>query len=383
MASITSRAQDQRDQRGRLRDSNGLHDYKALVEEYLFGLGFSDNPRLAGLIEAMRCSFLGKSDRVRPVLCMEVAGTFGLDPAEVLPSATAIELIHTLSRIHGDLPAISDDPGSDDPAAYMEFGEATAILAGDAFFGEALALITNHQKGSPGQLLKVVRELATSTGANGMVGGQTLDLGQREGAMDPETLYALHGYKTGSLIEASARIGAILAGASIEDQEAVSRYAAYFGLCQRDRWTTSSWTATATKVERLPERRGVLRPGSTGSPKPGAWRTWPSKIPSNHSPQIDADTSGLATFCPSHALLTVSGERKAQHQSIPGGTMREKHRTTYRPDRRSRGRGLSRSWRSTEDPTPRGWARCLPPPWLRRSPVSHSTCTRRPPRAPR
>jgi geranylgeranyl diphosphate synthase type II len=96
-----------------------------------------------------------------------------------LPSAAAIELIHTYSLIHDDLPAMDDDDfRRGRPTAHKKFGEAMAILAGDAFFGEALTLITVHQEGTSEQVLEVVRELADSTGVNGMVGGQVMDMDQ-------------------------------------------------------------------------------------------------------------------------------------------------------------------------------------------------------------
>ena len=159
---------------------------------------------------------------------METAWIFGAEPSHVLPSAAAIELIHTYSLIHDDLPAMDDDDyRRGRPTAHKKFGEAMAILAGDAFFGEALTLITVHQKGSCEEILEVVRELADSTGVNGMVGGQVLDMDQTglAEATEPETLYMIHEYKTGALIKSSARIGAILAGATGEEQAAVSEYA--------------------------------------------------------------------------------------------------------------------------------------------------------------
>jgi geranylgeranyl diphosphate synthase type II len=97
---------------------------------------FSEEPRLAGLVEAMRYSMLGGGKRVRPTLCMEVAGVFGAEPGIVLPSAAAIELIHTYSLIHDDLPAMDDDDyRRGRPTAHRKYGEAMAILAGDAFLG--------------------------------------------------------------------------------------------------------------------------------------------------------------------------------------------------------------------------------------------------------
>ena len=208
--------------------------HRRLFEEYLKGLRFTEEARLEGLEEAMRYSMLAGGKRVRPTLCMEVARIFGTEPSLVLPSAAAIELIHTYSLIHDVLPAMDDDDFRRGmPTAHKKFGEAMAILAGDAFFGEALTLITVHQQASCEQQLDVVRELADSTGVNGMVGGQIMDMdrtGQGE-VTDPETLYMIHKYKTGALIKSSARIGAILAGATQEEQAAVSEYASELGLC--------------------------------------------------------------------------------------------------------------------------------------------------------
>ena len=208
--------------------------HRRTFEEYLRGLRFTDEWRLEGLEEAMRYSMLAGGKRVRPTLCMEVAWVFGSEPSHVLPSAAAIELIHTYSLIHDDLPAMDDDDfRRGRPTAHRKFGEAMAILAGDAFFGEALTLITVHQEGSCEQVLEVVRELAGSTGVNGMVGGQVIDMdltgvGDRA---DPETLQMIHTFKTGALIKSSARIGAILAGAGDAEQSAVSEYASELGLC--------------------------------------------------------------------------------------------------------------------------------------------------------
>jgi len=182
----------------------------------------------------MRYSMLGGGKRVRPTLCMEVADVFGAELGLVLPSAAAIELIHTYSLVHDDLPAMDDDDyRRGRPTTHKKYGEAMAILTGDAFFGEALTLITVHQEGGCEQVLEVVRELADSTGVNGMVGGQVIDMNQTGigEAAEPETLNMIHTYKTGALIKSSARIGAILAGATEDEQAAISEYAAKLGLC--------------------------------------------------------------------------------------------------------------------------------------------------------
>ncbi|ABG04418.1 farnesyl-diphosphate synthase [Rubrobacter xylanophilus DSM 9941] len=208
--------------------------HRRIFEEYLEGLRFTEEPALERLQEAMRYSLLAGGKRVRPLLCMESARLFGAPPERVLPSAAAIELIHTYSLIHDDLPAMdNDDFRRGRPTSHKKFGEAMAILAGDAFFGEALTLITVRQEGTCEQRLGVVQELASSTGVNGMVGGQVLDMDQTGagGSADPGMLFMIHRYKTGALIRSSARVGAILAGAGEEGLEAISRYATELGLC--------------------------------------------------------------------------------------------------------------------------------------------------------
>jgi geranylgeranyl diphosphate synthase, type II len=209
-------------------------EHRLRFERYLQGLRFTQERRFDGLVEAMRYSMLAGGKRVRPTLCMEVARVFGADPERVLPSAAAIELIHTYSLIHDDLPAMDDDDyRRGQPTAHKKYGEAMAILAGDAFFGEALTLITVKQQGGCEEVLEVVRELAGSTGVEGMVGGQVMDMDQTGvGARtDPETLYMIHKYKTGALIKSAARIGAILAGVDEDGKAAISDYASELGLC--------------------------------------------------------------------------------------------------------------------------------------------------------
>ena len=201
-------------------------EHRRTFEGYLRGLRFTPEPRLAGLEEAMRYSMLAGGKRVRPTLCMEVAWVFGAEPAHVLPSAAAIELIHTYSLIHDDLPAMDDDDfRRGRPTAHKKFGEAMAILAGDAFFGEALTLITVNQEGSCEKVLEVVRELADATGVNGMVGGQYLDV-----TGHTDDLRHLHELKTGRLIGASVVCVLLLEGASETATVAYRRFAGELGV---------------------------------------------------------------------------------------------------------------------------------------------------------
>jgi geranylgeranyl diphosphate synthase type II len=182
------------------------------VEAYLAGLRFADEPAAAGLEEAMRYSLLAGGKRIRPVLALATAKALGRDPTRVLPLAAALELIHTYSLIHDDLPAMDDDElRRGRPTCHVKYGEDVAILAGDGLYAEAFRLVLREQAGDPAHLLAAVGELAAATGVNGMVGGQYIDV--RNLAESGETtLRRLHELKTGRLIGASVECVLLLAG---------------------------------------------------------------------------------------------------------------------------------------------------------------------------
>jgi geranylgeranyl diphosphate synthase type II len=176
------------------------------VDEYLGGLRFAAEDGTARLEEAMRYSLLAGGKRIRPVLALATAEALGRTPDDVLPLAGAIEMIHTYSLIHDDLPAMDDDElRRGKPTCHVAFGEDVAILAGDGLFAEALRLALTEQDGEPGNVLAAVRELVTAAGTRGMVGGQFLDV---VGGGDAD-LRRLHELKTGALIAAS--VGSVLA----------------------------------------------------------------------------------------------------------------------------------------------------------------------------
>ena len=180
-------------------------DLRLQAEGYLRGLRFADaeTEGLPGLEEAMRYSLLAGGKRVRPVLALATARALGEDPARVLPLAAALELIHTYSLIHDDLPAMDDDDlRRGRPTCHIAFGENVAILAGDGLYAEAFRHVITHQQGDAAAILAAVGELATATGVNGMVGGQYLDVTERAPA-GPDGLRTLHALKTGKLIVAS------------------------------------------------------------------------------------------------------------------------------------------------------------------------------------
>jgi geranylgeranyl diphosphate synthase, type II len=185
-------------------------DLRSLVEAELEDLRFSPAPATEGLEEAMRYSLLAGGKRVRPVLALATARALGAEPKDFLNVACAIELIHTYSLIHDDLPAMDDDDLRRGlPTAHVKFGEDVAILAGDGLFAEAVRLFC-EQRGDPPRVLAALRELTAATGVDGMVGGQYVDVAGEES--DAEGLRALHALKTGRLIAASVGVVLVLEG---------------------------------------------------------------------------------------------------------------------------------------------------------------------------
>jgi geranylgeranyl diphosphate synthase, type II len=183
------------------------------VEQYLQTLHFSSEPGTAGLDEAMRYSLLAGGKRIRPVLALATADAVGRSTGWVLPFAAAIELIHTYSLIHDDLPAMdNDDLRRGRPTCHKAFGEDVAILAGDGLYAEAFRLLLAEQQAEPAALLAAARELAAATGVTGMVGGQYIDVA---GTASPGSsgLRRLHELKTGRLIGASIECVLLLAQA--------------------------------------------------------------------------------------------------------------------------------------------------------------------------
>jgi geranylgeranyl diphosphate synthase, type II len=191
-------------------------DLRELVQEYLGELRFSAVAQTDGLDEAMRYSLLPGGKRIRPVLALATARSVGAEPRSMLPAAAALELIHTYSLIHDDLPAMDDDDmRRGRPTSHVVHGEDVAILAGDGLFSEAIHLIAQRQEGEPARVLAALRELVAATGVTGMVGGQYIDVtteGESGEASGASFLRQLHSLKTGRLIAASVTVPLALAG---------------------------------------------------------------------------------------------------------------------------------------------------------------------------
>ncbi len=182
----------------------------------------------------MRYSVLAGGKRLRPILVFAAAEAVGGDRRHVLPFAAAVEFIHTYTLVHDDLPALDNDNfRRGKPTNHKVFGEAVAILAGDALLTEAFILMTNGlamDSIPPRSLLRAANEMARAMGSGGVIGGQVVDVESEGKKIGPDTLEYIHIYKTGFFFKACIRCGAILSQASQGQLSALSRFGAHIGL---------------------------------------------------------------------------------------------------------------------------------------------------------
>ncbi|MGK7938529.1 MAG: geranylgeranyl diphosphate synthase CrtE [Xenococcaceae cyanobacterium] len=212
-----------------------LHSYlkqrKNLVEEALNNSLTIKKPET--IYQAMRYSLLAGGKRLRPILCLATCELTGGSIEIAMPTACALEMIHTMSLIHDDLPAMdNDDYRRGQLTNHKVYGDDIAILAGDGLLAYAFEYVAVNTHNVPAErIVKVIARLGRTVGAEGLVGGQVLDL-ESEGKADisAQTLSFIHTHKTGALLETSVVSGAILAGASAEDITKLSRYAQNIGL---------------------------------------------------------------------------------------------------------------------------------------------------------
>lgn len=183
------------------------------------------------LRKAINYTVLDGGKRFRPILCLLVARSLGKDYKIVMPTACAIEFIHTYSLIHDDLPPIdNDDLRRGKPTCHKKFGEDIAILTGDALFAESFNIILNHQPGDPATKIKILNEIVNAAGALGMVAGQVIDVHFSGEKITKKELEYMHYNKTGKLIIAAVRCGAILSGASEEYLKNFTEFSKNVGL---------------------------------------------------------------------------------------------------------------------------------------------------------
>ncbi len=182
------------------------------------------------LADAMGYALMAGGKRVRPILCIAAYEAAGGNTESIMPAAASLELIHTYSLIHDDLPAMDDDDfRRNQPTTHKVYGEATAILAGDGLLTDAFSMTANASA-SPKTLISVINELSRGSGPEGMVGGQTVDIILEGKKATKKELSYIHTHKTGALIRASVRIGAIMAKASPAKLNALTKYGEKIGL---------------------------------------------------------------------------------------------------------------------------------------------------------
>jgi len=207
-------------------------DYKTYIEEFLAGYfgRFQDEPQKI-LYDAMSYSLLAGGKRLRPILAFDFCRMCGGDWKKAAPFAAAVEMIHTYSLIHDDLPSMdNDDFRRGRPTNHKVYGEAMAILAGDALLTDAFALAASAELDDHRGLGFAVSVLSECAGSLGMVGGQVLDILAESRELTEDEVIAIQSRKTGALINAACVLGVIAAGGTEKQLEAASRFAACLGL---------------------------------------------------------------------------------------------------------------------------------------------------------
>lgn len=208
-----------------------LKSYIKIIDDKLDQyLALKDNPQ--GIIyEAMRYSVFAGGKRLRPVLILLTCEMCGGDINEVLPFACAFEMIHTYSLIHDDLPAMdNDDLRRGKPTSHKQFGEATAILAGDALLNKAFEVVSQYSGNNSDRAIKAINILAVSSGTEGMIGGQIVDMQSEGRKITLDELRYLHLNKTGAIIRSACKIGAVMSGADSVKIKAVDEFSKNLGI---------------------------------------------------------------------------------------------------------------------------------------------------------
>lgn len=209
-----------------------LNDRKGIVDSALGGFLPEENAQPSIIHEAMRYSTLDGGKRIRPILTLAATEAAGGQIDDALPSACAIEMIHAFSLIHDDLPCMDDDDlRRGKPTNHKIYGEAIALLAGDALFALAFETICKTPPSVPPErVAKVIRLIAEASGTGGMVGGQVMDLLAEGKQADLRQVQDIHRKKTGALLLVSVLVGGHIAGASVEDLARLTIYGEQIGL---------------------------------------------------------------------------------------------------------------------------------------------------------
>jgi len=208
-----------------------VRDRRAVVDDALKAVFPEPQGPSADVVRAMTYSLFAGGKRLRPILCIGGAEAVGAEGRTVLPFACSLELIHTYSLIHDDLPVMdNDDLRRGKPTNHKVFGEAVALLAGDGLLTEAFRLMAGTSGVDPRSLLRVIHLVGSAAGYKGMVGGQVVDIQSEGKPVDRALVDFIHSHKTGALIHASVTSGAILGQGTEEQVKAISFYGEKIGL---------------------------------------------------------------------------------------------------------------------------------------------------------
>jgi geranylgeranyl diphosphate synthase type II len=245
--------------------STDAHEYliscRAQIDSQLDRLIPNEDAEPTSVHRAIRWSVFAGGKRFRPALLLATGQTFGASADDLLRMACALEMIHTYSLIHDDLPSMDNDElRRGRPTCHVKFGEATAILAGDALQALAFQTIADDDKLAPALRVRVISEIARAAGTPaGMVAGQSRDLAAESKDVDGSELERIHHHKTGALIRAAARCGAIAAGAKESELEAVTEYAVNLGLLFQITDDLLDVTASAEELGKTPGKDARAR----------------------------------------------------------------------------------------------------------------------------
>ncbi|MGV8057088.1 MAG: polyprenyl synthetase family protein [Smithellaceae bacterium] len=289
-----------------------LQDRRKIVEEALRWYLPTENNAPPEIYKAVHYSVFAGGKRLRPILCLAAAEASSGDMTQTLPVACALELIHTYSLIHDDLPSMdNDDFRRGKPTCHKVFGENIAVLAGDALLTEAFVLLSRAEKImlSAEKRLAVIQEIAQAAGISGMVGGQALDILSEKSSPNQEILYEIHRRKTGALIKAAVKTGAIMSGAREKKIQALADYGLNIGMAFQ----------IADDILNVEGDRELMGKG-TGSDAELGKVTYPSLMGMDYAKEklqahIDAAIASLSVFdkraLPLRLIARYVGERKS------------------------------------------------------------------------
>jgi len=232
---------------------NKMKEYKELINK---SLDFYLTPKTPKVIwDAMRYSVLADGKRLRPILLLETAKQYGYDIKDAMPIACAFEMIHAQSLIHDDLPCMdNDDFRRGNPTNHKVFGEANAVLAGDALISFAVSTVLKHSTCDSDKKLRLIDELMTAAGVDGIISGQVVDIESEGKTISENELNYIHRYKTAAMFISAIRCGGILGGCNEEKLNILTKFADMYGLAFQIKDDILDVTATLEELGKTPNK---------------------------------------------------------------------------------------------------------------------------------